>query len=418
MSNPVPIDVSYEYIVAESMVKDYKETFLYNCSAKQFMILNLKICVWSYLQTDEVNQRIRDYIDKNPHFRNKDTTTKKFYKSVAEHLKLVGPVSVMPGTGIMTQTKFFNFSTGKTEKPDPKQFCFDYIDSPFEVGKALDPEVVEFLKALCNYDNVQLHVLRFFMKCCLLGVNPSQIIFFMMGPGGTGKSTFADMFTSIVKETSCTIELGRLSSWFETSRILGKKLIVMKDVEADGLTSKKASLLKLLINQDPFVAEKKYRDTGSFIYDGNILIHGNHPKRGPNDSTGLARQIIKFCSNTVPEKPNSKLPELLEKNTVQLIEWALTSSLAPNHFLGKVPALNTYLKQDEEDNMLGQFITNVSLTKGESVSPPDTTFIKELLKIDPFTVGSAQEEDLSTFLTVVPSALDNVKEEEIDSTPK
>ena len=68
--------------------------------------------------------------------------------------------------------------------------------------------------------------------------------------------------------------------------------------------------------------------------------------------------------------------------------------------------------------MLGQFITNVSLTKGESVSPPDTTFIKELLKIDPFTVGSAQEDDLSTFLTVVPSALDNVKEEEIDSTPK
>ena len=237
---------------------------------------------------------------------------------------------------------------------------------------------MEFLKALCNYDNVQLYVLRFFMKCRLLGVNPSQIVLFITGPGQTGKFTFAKILMSMMKETFCST---CLSGRFETSRILGKKLIVTRDVEPLGLTSKKVSLLKLLTSPGPVIEGKKHRDAISFIYDGNILFHGNsffqHPKRGPNDSTGFAGQIIKFCSNTVPEKPNSKLPELLEKNTVQLIEWALISPLAPNHSLGKVPALNTYLKQDEEDNMLGQFITNLILTEGESLSRPDTTFIKE-----------------------------------------
>ena len=63
----------------------------------------------------------------------------------------------------------------------------------------------------------------------------------MMGPGQTGKSTFAKMLMSILEKTSCTLELNRLSGRFETSRIMGKQLLVLGDVDPHGLTSKRST---------------------------------------------------------------------------------------------------------------------------------------------------------------------------------
>jgi hypothetical protein len=143
----------------------------------------------------------------------------QFYENVTELLQLCQEVPVTSVPGMMTQTKLLNSLTGQGEEPNAQQFCFNCIDSPFEVERSMDPAVVEFLKVLCNDDNVQLHVLRHFMKSTLLGVNPSQIVLFMMGPGQTGKSTFSKILMSILKETSCSLELNRLSGRFETSRI-------------------------------------------------------------------------------------------------------------------------------------------------------------------------------------------------------
>jgi hypothetical protein len=90
---------------------------------------------------------------------------------------------------------------------------------------------------------------------------------------------------------------------------------VLGDVNPQGLTSKRASLLKLLSSQEQVVVERKHKNAVTLIFEGSILIHGNslfeQPERAPKDSTGLARRIVKFPCNTVPEKPNSQLPMLL-----------------------------------------------------------------------------------------------------------
>ena len=91
------------------------------------------------------------------------------------------------------------------------------------------------------------------------------------------------------------------------------------------------------------------------------------PDRGPKDSTGLARQIVKFTCNTIPATPNSQLPMLLEKNLVRIIWSALTCDLPPEDFLGGILSLNEVLDQDVENEMRG-FILNKVYANGEALT--------------------------------------------------
>lgn len=178
------------------------------------------------------------------------------------------------------------------------------------------------------------------------------------------------MLMSIIKETSCSLELNRLSGRFETSRILGKQLLVIGDVDPHGLTSKRASLVKLLSSQEPIVGERKHQNTVSFVFKGNILINSffETPERAPKDSTGVARRIVKFPGNTVPATPNHRLPMLLERNLIPMIQWALTSPLPPEYFLGRIPPLNEVLDEDVEDEMRG-FILDKIYVNEEALTP-------------------------------------------------
>lgn len=146
-----------------------------------------------------------------------------------------------------------------------------------------------------------------------------------------------------------------LSGRFESSRILGKKLLVFADIDPTALTSNRACFMKSVSSQEAVTLEEKWRGALDYTFEGNILLHGNSdfdtPERGSKDTTGLARRFIKFPCNTVPREPNSKLIDLLEMNKLQFIVWAITCDLPCDYFLGKVPALNEILDQDIEDEM-------------------------------------------------------------------
>lgn len=363
---------SLECRVAESITEDWRDSFLYDHKLQQFIMLDPKTSTWFPLESTQVIGIIRTYLNQTPKFLCRETTKLTFYGNVAKHLKLCQAIPVVPVPGIMTQTKFFNFLTGQAEERSHRQFCFNYIDQPFEVGQSMDPEVVEFLKSLCNYNNLQLHVLRHFFKCTLLGENPSQIVLLMMGPGPTGKSTFAKMLMSIIKRTSCSLELNRLSGRLETSRILGKQLLVLGNVNPHGLTSQRASLLKLLSNQEPILGERKHQNTVSDLFKGTILIHGNSffkaLERAPKDSTRLARRVVKFPCNTVPATLDHRLPIHLERNLIPMIWWALTSPLPPEYFLGRIPSLNEILDEDVENEMRG-FILDKIYVNEKALTP-------------------------------------------------
>lgn len=76
---------SLEYLVAESINKDYRDSFLYNHQSHQFLMLDT--CTWFPLESTQVTGIIRTYLDHTPRFLCRDATKSTFYGSVAEHLK-------------------------------------------------------------------------------------------------------------------------------------------------------------------------------------------------------------------------------------------------------------------------------------------------------------------------------------------
>lgn len=116
----------------------------------------------------------------------------------------------------------------------------------------------------------------------------------------------------------------------------------------------------------------KWRYTIDYIFEGNILLHGNADfevtKRGSKDPMGLGRRFIKFPCNTITKVFNSNLFALLEKNKLQFIHWALTCDLPCDFFLGKVPALNEFIDQYRENKMRA-FVLNRIYIDPKAVTP-------------------------------------------------
>ena len=145
---------SLECLVAESIAQEWGENSVYDSQSHQFVMLNTKTGTWLHLEDTQVASLTRGYLHKTPRFMCPESTKAKFYRNVMEHLKLCHTFPMKSVPGIMTKTKFFNFVTCRGEERDPKQYCFNYIDQPFEADHPMDPEVVSFFKTLCNNDNL------------------------------------------------------------------------------------------------------------------------------------------------------------------------------------------------------------------------------------------------------------------------
>lgn len=331
---------------------------------------------WFPVEDKKVTSVVRKFILERPEFITKETTRVKFYDTVTENLKYCLETAVVSLPGVMTQDAFFNFQTLEAQPPSPGQFCFNYIDHPFDVCRKMDVEIVAFLSSLCTHDWLQLHVLRLFVKSALLNDNPSQMILFLIGPGQTGKSTFAKMLMSLKENTCCTLELPDLSERFGMANLLGSDFAVFPDVDPHGLTSKRASPLESMSSGEDLVIYGEYLPTVNYRYKGNILMHGNSdfevPEKTFKDSTGAARRFCQVSLQHRCKESGLYLEERFAQNRIQFIWWALTCPLPCDYWLGKVPALSDLLDGDVEDDIKAFAINILLLSSDPSRSQGNT----------------------------------------------
>ena len=123
---------SLESRVAKAIARDWVH-IVYDVSTCNFAILNTRIMVWSFIEDDEITNAVLAYIESKPEYKTKQSTTNKFWADVTKHLKYRLRKVMTPLPGVMTQDKFFNFRTLEAEPRSPEQFCFNYIDQPFDV---------------------------------------------------------------------------------------------------------------------------------------------------------------------------------------------------------------------------------------------------------------------------------------------
>ena len=170
---------------------------------------------------------------------------------------------------------------------------------PYEYNPAAEcEEIIKWLKQTQDGDWGRVQVLRAWLRAVLLGCSDIQKFVEIVGPGKSGKSTYANLAHALVGDENATISsLEHLEkNRFETSNLYKKKLLLFNDVERYGGS---VSVLKALTGGDLIRNEQKFQTDAQkpFKFGGLVMITANEPIQTTDPTSGLARRRLTIPFN-------------------------------------------------------------------------------------------------------------------------
>ena len=190
----------------------------------------------------------------------------------------------------------------------------------------------ELLKPLLLDDDIGL--LQQYCGQCLIGRNITQSILLMIGSGGSGKGTLANIVEALVGEDNYTqIRPEQMLNRFESSFFRGKTLLSGKESNTSFFSSKGMHTLKSLVGDDKLRVELKNSNRHAMINGTyNVFIVGNTPPmlefESQDDMSAWQRRLrfIQCCSH----KPAAPIPDfaqiLLQTEGSGILNWALSGA--------------------------------------------------------------------------------------------
>jgi putative DNA primase/helicase len=170
---------------------------------------------------------------------------------------------------------------------------------PYEYNPSAEcEEIVKWLKQTQDGDWGRVQVLRAWLRAVLLGCSDIQKFVEIVGPGKSGKSTYANLAHALVGDENATISsLEHLEkNRFETANLYKKKLLLFNDVERYGGS---VSVLKALTGGDLLRNEQKFQTDAQkpFKFGGLVMITANEPIQTTDPTSGLARRRLTIPFN-------------------------------------------------------------------------------------------------------------------------
>jgi putative DNA primase/helicase len=164
---------------------------------------------------------------------------------------------------------------------------------PYRYESGADcPTIKWWLNYVTQGDQELAALLRAWMRAVLTGRHDLQKFLELIGPGGTGKSTFMLLCTLLVGETNqVSTNLQNLeNNRFEGALLYGKRLVLITDSERYGGA---ISILKGITGGDPIRYERKNRQQQApFIFTGLVMIAANEQVQNTDYTSGLVRRWI------------------------------------------------------------------------------------------------------------------------------
>lgn len=184
----------------------------------------------------------------------------------------------------------------------------------FDYDSGADPgPIIDWLKRTQYGDEGRLQVLRAWLRACLLGQGHElQRFMEIIGPGGRGKSTFANLCCALVGNGNyASTTLNQLEqSRFEIASIKGKRLTLINDSERYGGS---AQIFKALTGGDNLRFEEKNKNVGEpFVYTGMVMVVANEPIQTTDNTSGLTRRRLTIEFNRPLYDRNSEAKEMIK----------------------------------------------------------------------------------------------------------
>lgn len=193
----------------------------------------------------------------------------------------------------------YNWQTGTLEEHDPASLST--VQLPF----SYDPTATapRFKAWMDEVVPAELHalVLEVFGYLLMSG-NPLQHAFLLLGPGGTGKSTFLRVLERMLGRHNVSSQsLKALSTdRFAGAELFGKIANIRSDIESSYMAD--STLFKQLTGGDTLSAQRKYAQPFDFRPWATPIFSANKTWRSEDDTTGYIRRWVILPFETVLDR--------------------------------------------------------------------------------------------------------------------
>ena len=200
--------------------------------------------------------------------------------------------------------------------PDRAGSCPKWL-AFLEEATGSDTNFIAFLQRLCGY--------------ALTGDTREQVLAFVYGPGGNGKSVFVNTIAGIMKdyakvaptETFTTSRFDRHPT--ELAMLRGARLVAASETEEGRVWA--ASRIKQLTGSDPITARYLRQDFFTFTPQFKLAIIGNHaPQLGRVDDA-IRRRFLVIPFTQKPKAPDQELEEKLRTEWPAILCWMIEGCL-------------------------------------------------------------------------------------------
>lgn len=203
-------------------------------------------------------------------------------------------------------------STGEFMEHSREHYITWGLDFEYDPHSNPGP-IIEWLRRTQYGDEDRVQVLRAWLKACLIGQGHEiQRFLEVIGPGGRGKSTFANLCCALVGiRNYASTTLNQLEqSRFEVASIKGKRLTLINDSERYGGS---AQIFKALTGGDNLRFEEKNKNVGEpFVYTGMVMVCANEPIQTTDNTSGLTRRRLTIEFNRPLYSKNSEAKEMIK----------------------------------------------------------------------------------------------------------
>jgi len=250
-----------------------------------------------------------------------------------------------------------------------------YLNTKIEINynvNAVSPLIDKFIEETFPKDKrfLAYEIIAYCLYCDI----PIQKAFMLIGEGRNGKSTYLKLLRAFLGTENCAgmelqeIEEGR----FALAELYNKRVNIFGDLSSKALS--RTGRFKSLTGGDLIQAEKKFKDSFSYLPFAKLIFSCNQLPRSPDDTDAFYRRWLMI------DFPNRFDDENADKNLID----KLTTKEELEGLLNKcIPILHNLLD-------IGHFSYNPSISEIRELyirlSDPVTSFIMDCLEHDGETV--------------------------------
>ena len=282
-------------VVADHVLSMYMGNLLFSQPHNQFFLYDPRAGLWSKLTKIEMFGTIRE---KMQVLTKSDTLPRGFNHSLMEDV-YKQLQALVPFDEWYDGSDYLLFTNGVLEVATRELLPFNKKlfmtqQMPYEYDPyATCEDIIKWLKHTQHNSWNRTQVLRAWLRATLLGAYEIQKFLEIVGPGKSGKSTYANLAVALVgKSNTYSTDFENMEkNRFEAAAYMGKKLLLFQDADRWGGS---VSRLKAITGNDWIRSERKYQGETAdpFQYHGMVIITANEAIQSTDYTSGLARRRL------------------------------------------------------------------------------------------------------------------------------